>query len=205
MPDLARMIQNRDEIPEESLRFAETRHRVSRETLKAWSVSWDAEDGTFVFPRWAPDGLLEVVTKRAYREELMPNGCHWMDLPDCVPDPKRSLYGSHNVDLTSRRAIVAEGYWDTLYLRTLGYWNALGAISGAISPFQAAWLADRCDCVTWIPDGDTSGRHSLFSRGRHMLAIPNLDRIALPRDKDLDDLEPDMVFRLLGLPPFGIR
>jgi len=109
VPDLARMIQNRDEIPEESLRFAETRHRVPRETLKAWSVSWDAEDGTFVFPRWAPDGLLEVVTKRAYREELMPNGCHWMDLPDCVPDPKRSLYGSHNVDLTSRRAIVAEG------------------------------------------------------------------------------------------------
>lgn len=205
MPDLYRMIQNRAEIPEESLRFAETRHRVPRETLRAWGVSWDAEDGTFIFPRWAPDGLLEVVTKRAYREELMPNGCHWMDLPDCVSDSKRSLYGSHNVDLTSRRAIVAEGYWDTLYLRSLGYSNALGAISGSISPFQTAWLVDRCDHVTWIPDGDIAGRRALFSRGLSTVAILNLDRVALPKDKDLDDLEPNMVFRLLGPPPFGIR
>lgn len=116
----------------------------TKETVKECKIGWDRIKKRVTVPVFHQDGTLAGVSGRAVLEQKLPDGrMNPAYIEAYGKSPKYLLYdnfeisnilfGSHEFPEGEDTAIIVEGMFDRLYMRQLGFFNALGIIIAKMS------------------------------------------------------------------------
>jgi DNA primase len=116
----------------------------------------------------------------------------YMNSPDSIIYNKsRVLYGffeSKREILTSKAAILVEGYADLIALHKFGFTNVIAPCGTALTDEQAGIIKRNAEKVFLVYDGDTAGiKATLRSLDITLAAGLDTKIVSLPEDTDPDD------------------
>jgi hypothetical protein len=181
-------------------------HGLTVAELTLWGVRWNPATGAFVHFMRDESGHLRAAVERLGPAAASRNvyadyrWWHW----HTGSRPGACFYGEHRLDASVRKAIVVEGFCDTIALHTRGYRNVLGLIGTQFTPPLARFLEERCDFVVWLPDGDDFGWNSVTKFYDTVHPVGEAQAALGPWGRDPDQLSSSELEHLLGPPPFGV-
>jgi DNA primase len=171
---------------------------IQPQTLANWGVRWTSEPPAFAIPYRDLQGALIGVVERLYdgKGPTYDNGRYWQYADGSRP-MGQFLFGLDRV-LPSSEIILVEGFWDTMKLHQEGYVNALGLIGTRATGRHQKLLQELFPSASllWVPDGDSPGRKWL----QQPFFNHEARRIALPAERDPDNLSREELLQLLGAP-----
>jgi DNA primase len=108
-------------------------------------------------------------------------------------DKGRTLFGfdraRKNIRSKKYRAIVCEGYMDTLQLWNQGFSEAVACLGTAFTEQQLKLLSHATTQVYLLFDGDSAGRNATLGTINVALSVPSVEvkAVVLPNGQDPDD------------------
>jgi len=169
------------------------RRHLNATTLALWGVGWLSYQKRVALPIRDWNGKLVGITGRCLDREV--DGC-WQ--PEQKPKFLHSkgfnkayfLFGEHLVE-RGLPGILLEGHFDAMYLRQMGYPNAVAVMGSALNQVQVEKVVTMFSEVTIFPDGDEPGRLAA-TRWEHALKGRKKVRVLSPEDgNDPDDHDAD--------------
>jgi len=176
------------------------RRKLTSLTVELWGIGWQAYQRRIVIPMRDWSGKLVAVTGRAMDRKVEGK---W--IPERQPKFMHSkgfhrdffLFGEHLVERGGTGYLV-EGHFDAMYLRQMGFGNAVATMGSHLSGIQVEKCVTLFNEVVILPDGDQAGgeaairwEHALKGRVPVAVAdcVPEMD----PDDYDEDELD-DLLF-----------
>lgn len=194
------------------------------ETAEAWELGYHAGAHRLVIPVRDWKGRLVSLSGRDVRKYEtcprcsipLPKGenkcpsCEWRKPPKFLhaSDYKRDwyLFGENKLNLSLRRGILVEGFFDVIDLWQRRYENVVADLGSYLSIVQMEKIFRWFDKVFLIPDGDPEGRAAVE---RIHAALSNRVKVivvnGVPDGKDPDQLEDDFLLSTVGPPTRGVR
>lgn len=127
------------------------KRKLQLHTIDIWELGWQPYSRRIVIPVRDWDGRLVGLTGRAVDPDNDPKFLHSTGF-------KRDyfLFGEHMVE-RGESGYLVEGHFDVIYLRQMGYPNAVAVMGSHLSVVQVEKLIKMFPDVTIIPDGDQAG------------------------------------------------
>jgi hypothetical protein len=187
-----------EELPPQVLAYLTgPRRKLTPFTIDLWGLRWNPYRRRIMIPVRDWKGKLVALTGRAMDKEIEPG----VYVPEQKPKFMHSkgfhrdffLFGEHLVEQGDTGYLI-EGHWDAMYLRQMGYGNAVAVMGSHFSGIQVEKAVTMFKEIVILPDGDKAGgeaalrwEHAL--KGRRPVAVadcvPDLD----PDDYDQYQLE----------------
>jgi 5S rRNA maturation endonuclease (ribonuclease M5) len=203
-----------DKIPEKHLRSFQPlagealdyltgpRRKMSRSTLALWELSWQSYKRRIVIPVRDWDGNLVAITGRCL-DKYDPEKDKWC--PEQEPKFLHSkgfkrdyfLFGEHLVQ-RGETGILVEGHFDAMYLRQMGYPNAVAVMGSHLSQVQTEKVLTMFSDVIIFPDGDEAGGHAAEKWEYALKGRTDVRVLTVHTDRDPDDYDEEELEELMG-------
>jgi hypothetical protein len=192
-----------EELPPQVLAYLTgPRRKLSPFTIELWGLRWNPYSRRIMIPVRDWKGKLVALTGRAMDKEVSPDV--WE--PEQKPKFMHSkgfhrdffLFGEHLVEHGDTGYLI-EGHWDAMYLRQMGYGNAVAVMGSHLSGLQVEKAVTMFKEVVILPDGDKPGGEAAV-RWEHALKgrVPVAVADCVP-DQDPDDYDQYQLEDLLSV------
>ena len=162
--------------------------KLSKEVVDMFRVGYDKKRDAITFPVYDEKHRLVMVTARSVNTKMF-----W--IPAEVEKPVYLLY--HLLENRIKTAYVCESQINTLYMWSLGY-PTIGLFgTGSEQQYQTLRKCGITNFITLF-DGDEAGQKGAYRFRKHMPKDCFITDIHLPAGKDVNDLSPEEVHRLIA-------
>ena len=179
-----------EELPPQVLEYLTgPRRKLSPFTIELWGLRWNPYSRRIMIPVRDWKGKLVAMTGRAMDKAIEPN----VGVPEQQPKFMHSkgfhrdffLFGEHLVEQGDTGYLI-EGHWDAMYMRQMGYGNAVAVMGSHLSGIQVEKAVTMFKEVVIFPDGDKAGGEAAV-RWEHAL----LGRVPVAVADCVPDMDPD--------------
>jgi len=195
------------DLPQEALDYLTgPRRHLNELAVRLWGLRWDAGKRRVIIPIRDWKGKLVATTGRCLDQRIEPLRPRDRGLPP-IWGPEQQpkflhskgfkrdffLFGEHLVK-KGEMGILVEGHFDAIYLRTVGYSNAVAVMGSHLSRIQVEKALKMFSEVVIFPDGDEAGglaaeRWEHAFKGRTPVRVLTVETGRDPDDYDLDELD----------------
>jgi len=177
------------------------RRKLQHSTLSLWELGWQPYRRRIVIPVRDWDGNLVAITGRCldvkdengkWVHEQEPKFLHGTGF-------KRDyfLFGEHLVQ-RGETGILVEGHFDAMYLRQMGYPNAVAVMGSHLSQVQTEKVLTMFSDVIIFPDGDEAGGHAAEKWEHALKGRTEVKVLDVLVDRDPDEYDEEELEELMG-------